>query len=57
MERNKEYMKSIQDIREAFIHNINFRNGIIQNATENTLMDGLIIDVRWKGNGKRVLSV
>lgn len=43
-------MKSDLDDRTTIINNIDFKDGLLQDPTEELLMNGLIIDVRWPKN-------
>ena len=43
-------IQTFQEMKATILSHIDFRNGVIEDSAERMLKDGLVLDVRWKGN-------
>lgn len=43
-------IQAFQEMKATILSHIDFRNGVVEDSAEKMLKDGLVLDVRWKGN-------
>ncbi len=40
----------LQEMKDMLLSQVDFKNGVIKDSAEQMVQDGLVLDVRWKGN-------
>ena len=40
----------LQEMKDMLLSQVDFKNGVIKDSAEQMVQNGLVLDVRWKGN-------